>query len=66
MPKMKTNKSAAKRFKVTGKGRVKRRHAFKSHILTKKSPKRKRQLRHSDMTSSGDNARVKRMLGIGG
>ncbi len=66
MPKMKTNKSAAKRFKVTGSGKVKRRHAFKSHILTKKSPKRKRQLRHSDMTSHGDHARVLRMLGKGG
>jgi large subunit ribosomal protein L35 len=66
MPKMKTSKAAAKRFKVTGKGRVKRRHAFKSHILTKKSPKRKRQLRHSDMTAKGDKARVLRMLGLGG
>ena len=66
MPKMKTNRSAAKRFKLTGKGRVKRRHAFKSHILTKKSPKRKRQLRHSDMTAKGDAKRVLRMLGMGG
>ncbi len=66
MPKMKTNKSAAKRFKVTGTGKVKRRHAFKSHILTKKAPKRKRQLRHADITSHGDHARVKRMLGMGG
>ncbi len=66
MPKMKTNRSAAKRFKVTGKGRVKRRHAFKSHILTKKSPKRKRQLRPADMTAKGDEKRVKRMLGMGG
>jgi len=66
MPKMKTNRSASKRFKVTGKGRVKRRHAFKSHILTKKAPKRKRQLRHSDMTAKGDEKRVLRMLGLGG
>jgi len=40
MPKMKTNRSAAKRFKLTGKGKVKRHHAFKSHILTKKTTKR--------------------------
>ncbi len=66
MPKMKTNRSAAKRFKLTGKGRVKRHHAFKSHILTKKTTKRKRHLRHSDMTAKGDEKRVKRMLGMGG
>jgi large subunit ribosomal protein L35 len=66
MPKMKTNKSAAKRFKLTGKGRVKRRHAFKSHILTKKSQKRKRHLRKPEMTSSAEKARVLRMLGVGG
>ncbi|MEO5568049.1 MAG: 50S ribosomal protein L35, partial [Gemmatimonadaceae bacterium] len=44
MPKMKTHKGAKKRFKVTGSGKVKRMRAFKSHILTKKSPKRKRRL----------------------
>jgi large subunit ribosomal protein L35 len=66
MPKMKTNRSAAKRFKVTGKGKLKREHAFKSHILTKKSQKRKRHLRHSDLTSSAEKARVLRMLGMGG
>jgi large subunit ribosomal protein L35 len=66
MPKMKTNRSAAKRFKVTGTGKVKRQHAFKSHILTKKSQKRKRHLRHSDLTSSAEQARVLRMLGMGG
>ncbi len=66
MPKMKTNKSAAKRFKLTGKGRVKRNHAFKSHILTKKTAKRKRHLRKADMTSSAEQARVLRMLGMGG
>jgi len=66
MPKMKTNRSAAKRFKLTGKGRVKRRHAFKSHILTKKTTKRKRHLRHSDMTSKAEERRVLRMLGVGG
>lgn len=62
MPKMKTNKSVAKRFKITGKGRVKRRRAFKSHILTKKASKRKRRLRHADMAAPGDAKRIKRML----
>jgi large subunit ribosomal protein L35 len=62
MPKMKTNRSAAKRFKVTAKGKVKRRQAFKSHILTKKSPKRKRQLRGPQICAKGDERRIKRML----
>ncbi len=62
MPKMKTNRSASKRFKLTGKGKVKRRQAFKSHILTKKSPKRKRKLRHAAIAEGGDAKRVKRML----
>jgi large subunit ribosomal protein L35 len=62
MPKMKTNRSAAKRFKLTGKGKVKRRQAFKSHILTKKSPKRKRQLRDAKLCAPGDARRIKRML----
>lgn len=62
MPKMKTNRSAAKRFKLTGKGKVKRGHAFMSHILTKKSAKRKRKLRHSTLAVGGDAKRVKRML----
>jgi large subunit ribosomal protein L35 len=65
MPKMKTNKSVAKRFKVTGKGKVKRGHAFKSHILTKKSAKRKRNLRKSAIAAKGDAKRMKRML-LGG
>jgi large subunit ribosomal protein L35 len=63
MPKMKTNRSAAKRFKLTGKGRVKRSKAFKSHILTKKSAKRKRHLRKSTLVSKADEGRVLRMLG---
>jgi large subunit ribosomal protein L35 len=62
MPKMKTNKAVAKRFKVTGKGKVKRGQAFKSHILTKKSAKRKRNLRKAVVAASGDSKRVKRML----
>ena len=48
MPKMKTNRSAAKRFKVTGSGKLKRNKAYKRHILTKKSPKTKRNLRKSE------------------
>ena len=66
MPKMKTNRSAAKRFKVTGKGKVKRRQANKSHILTKKTSKRKRHLRDAKIAQKGDERRVKRMLGMGG
>jgi large subunit ribosomal protein L35 len=62
MPKMKTSKSAAKRFKVTGKGKVKRHKAFHSHILTKKSPKRKRNLRQAAVCAKGDEKRMKRML----
>jgi large subunit ribosomal protein L35 len=61
MPKMKTNKAVAKRFKVTGKGKVKRGQAFKSHILTKKSPKRKRNLRKAVIAAKGDERRMKRM-----
>jgi len=62
MPKMKTNRSAAKRFKLTAKGKVKRGQAFMSHILTKKTAKRKRKLRKSAIASKGDARRVKRML----
>ena len=62
MPKMKTNKSAAKRSKVTGKGRVKRRHAFKSHILTKKTAKRVRNLGKKAVVSKADRKAVKSML----
>jgi large subunit ribosomal protein L35 len=63
MPKMKTNKSVAKRFKVTGTGKIKRGHAFMSHILTKKTAKRKRKLRKSTIAAPGDAKRMKRMLG---
>jgi large subunit ribosomal protein L35 len=59
---MKTNKGAAKRFKVTSGGKVKRGHANKSHILTKKTTKRKRHLRKADICAPGDARRVKRML----
>ncbi|MDQ6886362.1 MAG: 50S ribosomal protein L35 [Gemmatimonadota bacterium] len=63
MPKMKTHKGAAKRFKVTGTGKVKRGHAFKSHILTKMSSKRKRHLRRPDLIATkGDSKRIRRLL----
>jgi large subunit ribosomal protein L35 len=54
MPKMKTKSSAKKRFKVTGSGKIKRKHAFKSHILTKKSKKRKLALTHSALVHKTD------------
>jgi large subunit ribosomal protein L35 len=62
MPKMKTHKGAKKRFKVTGSGKVKRMRAFKSHILTKKDPKRKRRLRRGDLVASGQEKTIKRLL----
>lgn len=62
MPKMKTNKSAAKRFKRTGNGKLKRWKAGKSHILTKKRSKRKRKLRKPTEVSSADRQRVNRLL----
>lgn len=63
MPKQKTNRSAAKRFTKTGTGKYRRNKAFRSHMLTKKSPKRKRKLRHSTLVSKADLKRVKRLLG---
>ncbi len=62
MPKMKSNSGAKKRFKLTASGKVKRKKAFTSHILTKKSPKRKRNLRDATLVSDADEARVKRMI----
>ena len=62
MPKMKSNSGAKKRFALTGSGRVKRQRAFASHILTKKSPKRKRHLREATLVDKADEARVKRMI----
>ncbi len=62
MPKMKSNSGAKKRFKLTGSGRVKRKKAFASHILTKKSPKTKRGLRKSTLVAAADVKRVKRMI----
>ena len=62
MPKMKTNRGAAKRFKVTGSGKVTRRKAFASHILTKKSTKRKRGLRQGEVVDASNLKTVKKML----
>ena len=63
MPKMKSHKGARKRFKITGSGEVKRRRAFKSHILTKKTSKRKRRLRRAAMiVVRGEAKRIKRLL----
>lgn len=62
MPKMKSNRGAAKTFKVTASGKIKRKHSLKRHILTKKSAKRIRQLRHDALVSDADAKRVKRML----
>lgn len=64
MPKMKTNSSAKKRFTVTGSGKIKRKHAFKSHILTKKSTKRKRNLTHAGLVHESDLNNVKLMLNM--
>ena len=63
MPKMKTHKGAKKRFKITGSGKVKRMRAFKSHILTKKSSKRKRHLRQATtIHTNGEAKNIKRLL----
>jgi len=63
MPKMKTNSGAKKRFSTTASGRVKRKKAFHSHMLTKKSPKRKRNLRETTLVDKADESRIKRMIG---
>ena len=62
MPKMKTNRGAAKRFKATGSGKIRRSKAFTSHILTSKSSKRKRNLRKSGLIDAADIKSIKRML----
>ena len=64
MPKMKTDKGAAKRIKVTGSGKLRRRHAFLNHILEKKSADRKRRLGNETTVSKADTRQVKRLLGI--
>jgi large subunit ribosomal protein L35 len=65
MPKMKSHSGAKKRFKVTARGKVRGRHAFTSHILEKKSAKKKRALGRPAMLSRDDVPRVKRLLGVG-
>ena len=62
MPKMKTHRGAAKRFALTGSGKIKRNKAFSSHILTKKSPKRKRNLRKSTIVDSANEKALRRMI----
>lgn len=62
MPKIKTNSGAKKRFALTGSGKIKRKHAFKSHILTKKTKKQKRNLDHSDLVVTADMKQVKDLL----
>ena len=65
MPKMKTKSSAKKRFKLTGSGKIKRKHAFKSHILTKKETKQKRNLTKSGLVDKTNEGSVRAMLTIG-
>lgn len=62
MPKMKTKSAAAKRFKKTGTGKVKRSHAYTSHLFQSKSPKRKRKLRKSAIMHSGDEKRIRQLI----
>jgi large subunit ribosomal protein L35 len=64
MPKMKTNSGAKKRFQLTGTGKIKRKHAFKRHILTKKTTKQKRNLTHSGLVSQPDRNSVKLLLNL--
>ena len=64
MPKVKTKSGAKKRFKLTGTGKIKRNHAYKSHILTKKGTKQKRNLEHATLVDKADIPRVKKMLNI--
>ena len=62
MPKMKTKSGAKKRFSLTGTGKIKRKHAYKSHILTKKSKKRKRNLTYDTIVDKADEKNVRAML----
>lgn len=62
MPKMKTKSGAKKRFTFTGSGKIKRKHAFKSHILTKKTKKQKRNLTYSAIVDKADEANIRQML----
>lgn len=62
MPKLKTNKGAAKRFRLTSKGKIRRQKAYKSHILTKKSPKRKRSLKKTTLINKRDAKNIHRLI----
>ena len=62
MPKMKSNRAASKRFRLTGSGKVRRSKAYARHILTKKSTKRKRKLRKSGLIASSDEKRIKVLI----
>ena len=62
MPKIKTRRGAAKRFRMTGTGKIRRGRAFRRHILTKKSSKRKRQLRRATLVASADEAHIREQL----
>lgn len=62
MPKLKTNSGAKKRFALTGTGKIKRKHAFKSHILTKKTKKQKRNLTHAGLVANADTSNIKKLL----
>lgn len=64
MPKLKTRRAVAKRVRLTSSGKLKRDHAFAGHNLTKKSAKRKRNLRKSDLINKADQARIRKMLGV--
>ena len=64
MPKIKTNSGAKKRFALTGSGKIKRKHAFKSHILTKKTKKQKRNLTHFSIVESCDRVNVRKLLSM--
>ncbi len=64
MPKIKTNSGAKKRFALTGTGKIKRKHAFKSHILTKKTKKQKRNLTHTGIVHKSDEKNVRQLLGL--
>jgi len=64
MPKVKTNSGAKNRFKLTGTGKIKRKHAFHSHILTKKTTKQKRNLVHDTLVVKADERRIKALLNV--
>ena len=64
MPKIKTNSGAKKRFALTGTGKIKRKHAYKSHILTKKTKKQKRNLTHTTTVKSVDENNIKKLLAL--